>query len=133
MYTNKDSETKNIIKQESMNVKTTKQNHQREIEIFTGMLNTFNLGFNSMGSFEIKEDNESEYIWLLLSTRCLHSIRCSIDLMLKGYYSQTMSLIRTITEDWFICGNAQSNEKVRSCLLYDGNKMPHYSTLAKQM
>ena len=44
-----------------------------------------------------------------------------------------MSIIRTITEDWFICGNAQSNDNVRNCLLHDKGKMPKYSTLAEQM
>ena len=92
-----------IIKQERANVSTTKRNHAKEINIFAGMLNTYTNGFNLVGSFEIEEDNEAETIWLLLSTRCLHSIRCAIDLSLKGYYSQAMSIIRTIIEDWFIC------------------------------
>ena len=122
-----------IIEQERATLKTTRQNHVREIEIFAGMLNTFTSGFNRMGSFVLKDDNESEFIWLLLSTRCLHSLRCSIDLMLKGYYSQAMSIIRTITEDWFICGNAQGNDDVRNCLLNDKGRMPRYIDLAEQM
>ena len=69
----------------------------------------------------------------LILLRSLNSIRCSIDLMLKGYYSQAMSLLRTVTEDWFICGTVQNNEKVRDCLLRDAAKMPKYAELATQM
>jgi hypothetical protein len=53
--------------------------------------------------------------------------------MLKGYYSQAMSLLRTGTEDWFICGTCQDNEKVRGCLLRDKGRMPKYKTLAEEM
>jgi len=123
----------NIVTQERKTISITKQNHPKEIEIFAGMLNTFTNGFNIIGSFTLKDDNEAEYIWLLLSTRCLHSIKCAIDLTLKGYYSQAMSIIRTITEDWFICGNAKSNDVIRKCLLHDEERMPKYIDLAAQM
>lgn len=129
----KENEPVNILQMESSTKKTIKEQHWREIEIFTGILNTFLSGFSSMGSFKLKEDNESEYVWLLISLRSLNSIKCSIDLMLKGYYSQAMSLLRTVTEDWFICGTVQNNEKVRDCLLRDEEKMPKYAELATQM
>jgi len=132
MTTDKQNELPNIITQESSNKETTKQKHWREIEIFTGILNVFTSGFNHIGSFEIKDNNEAEYIWLLLVTRCLHSVRCSIDLMLKGYYSQAMSLLRTGTESWFICKTAQDNQAVRDCLIRDEAQMPKYSKLAWQ-
>ncbi len=110
MTTDKQNKLPNIITQESTNNEITKQKHWREIEIFTGVMNVFTSGFNYIGSFVIKDDNETEYIWLLLVTRCLHSIKCSIDLILKGYYSQAMSLLRTGIEDWFICKTAQNNQ-----------------------
>jgi hypothetical protein len=127
------NESINIIEIESLTRETIKERHCREIEIFTGILNIFLSGFSSMESFKLKEDNESEYIWLLILIRCFNSIKCSMDLMLKGYYSQAMSLLRTVTEDWFICGTVQDNEKVRNCLLRDKVKMPKYSELATQM
>jgi len=133
MTTAKNNELPNIIKLESRAQEDTKRKHWREIEFFAEVLNVFISGFNYMGSFELKEDNETEYIWLLIVTRCFHSIRCSINLMLKGYYSQAMSLLRTGTEDWFICGTCQSNEKVRRYLLQEKGRMPSYSSLAKQM
>jgi len=132
MTNNKQNELPNIITQESSTKETTKQKHWREIEIFTGILNVFTSGFNYIGSFVIKDDNEAEYIWLLLVTRSLHSIRCSIDLILKGYYSQAMSLLRTGTEAWFICETAKDNQAVRDCLIRDKVRMPNYSTLAWQ-
>jgi len=133
MTTDKNNELPNIVKLESLAQEETKRKHWREIELFAEILNVFISGFNCMGSFEIKEDNEPEHIWLRIVTRCFHSIRCSINLMLKGYYSQAMSLLRTGTEDWFICGTCQSNEKVRNCLLRDKGKMPKYFELAKEM
>lgn len=129
----KESEPVNILQIESLTRETIKEKHWREIEIFTGILNIFLSGFSSMGSFELKEDNESEYVWLLILVRSFNSVRCSIDLMLKGYYSQAMSLLRTITEDWFICGTVQDNKEVRDCLIRDEAKMPRYVELATQM
>lgn len=133
MTTDDGFSARSIVEQERQTLETTKRNHAREIEILTGMLNTFTSGFNCIVSFAPTDDNESELIWLLLSARCLHSIRCSIDLILKGYYSQAMSMIRTITEDWFICGNVESGDDVRNCLLRDKGKMPKYAELAKRM
>lgn len=133
MSTEKNNKLPNIITLESKAQEYTKRRHWREIEIFTGIINAFTSGFNRIGSFERKDDNETEYIWLLLATRCLHSIRCSINLMLKGYYSQAMSLLRTGTEDWFICGTAQSCEEVRNFLLREKGRMPQYKTLATQI
>ena len=133
MITNKNKELPNIINLESLAQEDTKRKSWREIELFAEILNVFISGFNHMGSFELKEDNGTEYVWLLIVTRCFHSIRCSINLMLKGYYSQAMSLLRIGTEDWFICGTCQSNEKVQSCLLRDKGRMPKYSKLAEEM
>lgn len=124
---------RSIIKQESICKEATKRKHNREIEIFAGILNVFISGFNNIGSFEVKDDNEAEYIWLLLLTRSMHSIRCSIDLILKGYYSQAIALVRTVTEDSFICGNALSNKEMLDCLLHNGEEMPKYKKLAKKM
>ncbi len=133
MTTDKNNELPNIMSLESLAQEDTKRNHWREIELLAAILNVFTSGFNYMGSFERKEDNEAEYIWLLIITRCFHSIRCSINLMLKGYYSQAISLLRTGTEDWFICGTCQNNEEVRSYLLRDKGRRLTYSSLANQM
>ena len=133
MTTGKNNELPNVIKLESLAQEDTKRKNWREIELLAEILNVFISGFNHMGSFELKDDNETEYIWLLIVTRCFHSIRCSINLMLKGYYSQAMSLLRIGTEDWFICGTCKNNEKVRRYLLQEKGRMPSYSSLATQM
>lgn len=133
MTTYKSNELPNIIKLESLAQEDTKRKNWREIELLAEILNVFISGFNHMGSFELKEDNETEYIWLLIVTRCFHSLRCSINLMLKGYYSQAMSLLRIGTEDWFICGTCEDNEEVRNYLLREEGSRLIYSNLAKQM
>ena len=129
----KKDEPANFIQREASTRRTTKENHWREIEIFTGIINTFLSGLSSVGAFQLQENNEGEYVWLLILIRSLNSVRCSIDLMLKGYYSQAMSLLRTVTEDWFVCGTVQGNITVRDCLLRDAARMPHYSQLAREM
>ncbi len=132
MDTNKDR-LPNIINLESIAQEEIKRKHGQEIELFTEILNIFISGFNHMGSFKLKDDNEPEYIWLLILTRCFHSIRCATNLMLKGYYSQAMSLLRTGTEDYFICGTCQDNGLLRDYLLRDKGKWPNYHKLAKEM
>lgn len=133
MDTNTKDELPNIIKLESLVKAETKKKHQREIELLSDTLNIFTSGFNYVGAFEIKDDNDAERIWLLLATRCLHSIKCSIDLMLNGYYSQAMALLRIGTEDWFICGTCKKNDEVRNYLLRGKGEMPSYWQLAKEM
>jgi len=128
----KETEPLNIIQIESLTVETTKKRHWREIEICTGILNTFSSGFSSLPSFERRKENESEYVWLLLLIRSLHSIRCAIDLMLKGYYSQAMPLLRTVTEAYFICGTVQDNQEVRDCLMRGKGRI-NYENLATKM
>lgn len=123
-------ESVNVLDTETRNIRTTMEKHWHEIELFTGIQNVFLSGFSSIPTFEYKD--ESEYIWLLMLIRAFNSVRCSIDLMLKGYYSQSMSIIRTITEGYFVCGTARDNEKVRDCLLRD-SEMPKYSKLAAEM
>ncbi len=126
----KQEEPISIPGEEVKTQKTTEEKHQRELDIFTNIQSVFTNGFSSIPTFKYEDD--SEYIWLLILMRTLNSIRCSIDLMLKGYYSQSMSIIRTITEDYFVCGTVKDNEKVRDCLLRD-KRMPKYNKLATQM
>jgi len=133
MTVEKNYEFLNIIERENLTQEDTTQKHQREIKLFTEILNLFTSGFNYIGSFNLKEDNEAEYIWLLIVTRCFHSIRCSINLILKGYYSQAMAILRTGTEDWFICGTCKDNDNVRNYLLRDEGERLNYSQLAKEM
>ena len=54
------NEPPNIIKLESLIQEDTKRKHLREIEVFAEILNTFTSGFNYMGSFERKNDNDAE-------------------------------------------------------------------------
>ena len=133
MTTGESNKLLNIIELESFAQKDTIKQHGREIKVFAGILNASTSVFNYIKSSEIKEDNETEYIWLLLIARCLHSIRCAINLMLKGYYSQAMALLRTVTEDWFVCGTCDSHEEVRNYLLREKGKRLKYVSLAEQM
>ncbi len=117
--------------QERITLRETKLSHMQEIELLTGVVNTFISGFNLVGSFEISQDNEAQYLWLNLLARSTHSLRCALDLSIKGYYSQAMSLLRAVTEDWLICKNVESTDVVRDYLLRDKGRIPSYETLAR--
>ena len=121
----------NVVRLENEVKAITKKEKWDEIEIITGLLNTFTNGFNRMGTFTIEADNENESIWLLLSVRCYHSTMCAYRLMYSGYYSQATTIIRSITEDVLICMACPTNKKIRDYILSRRGKLPSFSSMAK--
>ncbi|MES0278867.1 MAG: hypothetical protein ABUK03_03895 [Dehalococcoidales bacterium] len=109
---------------------TTKKKKWNEIEITTGLFNTFTNGFNKMGSFTKKDGDDKELIWLVLSTRCLNSMRCAFDLMFSGYYIQSVTIIRSITEDAITCKACMGDdlERIKSVFLSEeGGRLFYYA------
>lgn len=121
------NEPLNIVDEEKNTITLTKENNQSEILLFDKVQDVFVSGFTIIQDFVYTDD--TELIWLILLTRAFNSMRCSIDLMMKGYYSQSMVLLRTITEDWLICGAVKEYTKVRDRLLGDGKRL-NYKELA---
>ena len=114
-------------------VKTTpKKEKWNEIEIITGLINTFTNGFNRIGTFKPVDANETEYIWLLLATRCFNSMWCSYRLMYSGYYSQATMVIRSITEDILICIACPNDKRIRNVVLSGKGELPSYSSMARK-
>ncbi len=109
----------------------TKKEKWNEIEIIVGLLNTFTDGFNRIGTFKKDDNNETEYIWLLLSIRCLNSMMCAYHLMYSGYYSQAATIIRSITEDILICMACRTDKSVRDYIFDRNANRPIYRLLAK--
>ena len=123
---------------ESNVTKETIQKHSKEIEIMVGLINTYISGFNLVTSFTHKEGrNDVTFALICLVMHSLHSMWCSLGLMIKGYYSQAMAIIRTSIEDWFICGDCKSNRKTLDAILYgkyripDSNEGLSFSKMAK--
>jgi len=44
--------------------------------------------------------------------------------MQTGYYGQTISLLRTVTENWFICHDCVNNTKTIEAILYNKYEIP---------
>ena len=128
---NEENKPPNVVTQENKVKAITKKEKWDEIEIITGLFNTFTNGFNQIGTFTRQDNNETEYIWLLLTTRCLNSMWCSYHLMYSGYYSQAATIIRSITEDILICMDCPKNKILRDYILLGKGKTPNYYSLAQ--
>ena len=116
-------------------VRETMSKHGAEAEIMYGLLNTFIVGFNLVTSFTREEGkNDVTYALIFLVTHSFHSMLCSAKIMLKGYYSQAASIIRTSVEDWFICCDCKSNIKTLDAIINNSDRIPSRGELSfKQM
>ena len=118
------NKTLNLIESEDQVRRFTRDTHQKEFELITNILNMYLNGFNSIGSFTYNQDNEKETAWLLLVARSFHSMRGAIQLMLMGYYGQAISLLRTVTENFFICHDCIENHKAIDAILHNKYRIP---------
>jgi hypothetical protein len=116
--------TPSLISFEAQVKKVTSKSHQKEIELLTNILNMYINGFSSIGSFTYNQDNEKETAWLLLVARSFHSMRGALQLMLMGYYGQAISLLRTATENFFICHDCIENPKAIEAILHNKYRIP---------
>lgn len=98
--------------------------HKRELDLIMGVLDTFINGFNLIAPFTQSKDNEAEMAHLLLAVRSFHSMRCAMLLMQIGYYGQAISLLRTVTENWFVCHDLVNNTKTIEAVLGNKYKIP---------
>ena len=112
--------------------RVTASQHQAELGLIEKLLNAYLAGFRSLGSFTPSDNNELEYAWLLLITRAFNSMRCAYDLLQRGYYSQTLTLVRSVNEDWLTCMDCLINRPTLEALL-QGRKMPAYGDMAKRL
>jgi len=114
------------------------KNHFEVFELVATMLNLYIYGFGLIGTLD-DGDRESDWVWLFLIVRSFYSIRCSIELMKKAYYAQAISLIRMVTEAFFLCGNCENDKTIIDAVLHsipnkrDGRTKFNYKELAKNM
>lgn len=104
--------------------KHTRSQHKRELDLVVSVLDTFINGFSLIDPFTQSKDNEVEVAHLLLVTRSFHSMRCAMLLMQTGYYGQAIALLRTVTENWFICHDCVNNTKTIEAILYNKYRIP---------
>ena len=111
-----ENQNRDLIADERQTLKKTVANHGEEIELLATMLNLYINGFSLTGSLN-DQNTDINWVWLFLLTRSFHSLRCSLELMQKGYYAQTMALLRMVTEAYFLCGNAKKNPTIADAIL----------------
>ena len=108
----------NILEAERKVQNITVKNHFDVFELITTMLNLHIHGFNLIGKLDDK-NSDTDWVWLFLTVRSFHSMRCALELMKKAYYAQAISLIRMVTEAYFLCGNCENNKTISDAILHN--------------
>jgi len=116
-----------ITKAEHKAQDITIKNHFEVFELVTTMLNLYINGFSIVGRLDDK-NSDTDWVWLFLIVRSFYSIRCSIELMEKAYYAQAVSLIRMVTEAYFLCGNCENDKTIIDAVLHNMPNRPDGST-----
>jgi len=111
-------EAPNLVQLEAKVKQTTARKHQKEISLIAELLNIYTKGFSLVTSFKRTEDNDVPYAWLLLIARSYHSMRSAVLLMFSGYYDSTLTLLRTVTEDWLVGKDCELHQPTLDTLLY---------------
>ena len=128
----------NILEAEKEAQSITVKNHPEVFELLTKMLNVYISGFSLTGKLDDK-NSDTDWFWLFSITRSFYALRCSVELVKKAYYAQAMSLIRMVTEAYFLCGNCENNRTILDAALHnipnrpDGSTRFIYKDLAKKM
>ena len=107
------------------------EKHSKEFELIERLRDILINGFNMIGLY--KPRSTADEAKLLIVTRSFHSFRCSVELMKKAYYSQAVSILRMMTEDYFLCGNLEKDATIVESLLGRVEKKFNFFELATNM
>jgi len=108
---------------ESDVIRETSSKHQKELNTVQKLFNAYLTGFEVIGSFTRTKDNDLQYAWLKLTTRSFNSMRCAYILLERGYYTQVLSLLRSVDEDWLMAKDCEKNSPTLDALLYDKGQL----------
>jgi hypothetical protein len=108
---------------ESDVIRKTSGMHQKELGIIESLLNAYLAGFAAIGSFTRTKGNDLQYAWFKLVTRSFNSTRCAYILLGRGYYTQALSLLRSVEEDWLIAKDCAKNSPTLDALLNDKGQL----------
>ncbi len=112
---------------------TTLELKKTELNIIENLLNKYLYGFRLMREFKIGEISRLELSWLLLVIRAFNSLRCSYDLLQKGYYTQASILIRSAEEDYITCRHCEICPETVEALLTGNPRMKRFNSMAKDI
>jgi len=112
-----------LERQEALVEQQTTVAHKEIIGILRDMGNSLIDGFNSLGG-EVMLPDEDRLLraWLLLLAHSTQTWVCAWHLSVKGYYSQSITLLRTMTEDYLVALDCQCTSETLRCVLGDATK-----------
>lgn len=95
-------------------------------------LNIYIRGFQELERITPSEENELEWARRLLCARAFNSLRCAYLLLQVGYYTQALTLVRSVMEDWLIALDCESNPPTLKALLKGKGRMPRFEEMARR-
>jgi hypothetical protein len=110
---------RDLRQQEAHVARLIEELHGTETHLMRSLVQRLIDGFNLISSFTLSDDNEVQYACLLLCTKSTHSLWCAYSLATKGYYSQALALLRTVTEDFLLAKDCKGNPRTLQALLHD--------------
>ena len=111
----------------------TRQRHGPVLECLEALLNCYLEGFRELDHFTSTEGNEREQVWVFLVTKSFNSMRWAFHLLQHGYYTQALTLIRTVWEDWLVCEDCVNRPDTVIATLGKGGRVPSFKKMADRM
>lgn len=115
---------------EDENRRQTLKRHGGDVALIERVLNDFLPAFDALDGYRIQHDWER--LLLILTVKAFNSLRCACDALLRGYYSQALTLVRTVDEDHVTCLYVHSHPD-KASLWLEGRKTPPFGTMRSQL
>lgn len=107
----------------------TQSERAEDIAVLVRVMGDFLPGFAALEGYV--SDGPHDVAVLGMCIRAFNSLKCAYDLLLKGYYSQSVTLARTIDEDWAAC--LYISRHPESAVRWFDDKPPSPSTIRKSL
>ncbi|MEA1958999.1 MAG: hypothetical protein U9N44_04915 [Chloroflexota bacterium] len=111
--------------------------HKEDIFLIERLIDVYIDGFRLVDSVPIIDRSQLDHAWILLTARSFNSMRCAYELIKLGYYSQAVTLARSVYEDWLICQDCQTSRDTLDAVLSGKGKLRQndlrYSAMAKRI
>lgn len=109
------------------------KNEPRILAAAEELLNRHLDGFRSLSPFTTTNENRREYVWLLLWNRSFNSLRWAYHHLNTGYYSQSLMLTRSASEDWLVCEDCKTHPETIEALLDNSGRVPNFRVMADRL
>lgn len=119
--------TLSLIEAERKAKDITIKNHPEIFDLVEIMMHLYISGLNLIGNSNIKRDTDR--VWSALIIRSYHSLICSVGLIDRGYYAQSMALIRMVIEAYFLCGNCEKDKTIVNAVVHNKPNKPNGKTI----